>query len=115
MVIQEPESEIPLVPFFYWFFTKEEIIVNGNKTTALIEVDTIKWVPGTLAEAYRWYMYSPNAAIVRSKSGLITICKVTNTRYEETQRYLNEEPKPDDWLYTELIDASDRITGFSCG
>jgi DNA-directed RNA polymerase beta' subunit len=114
MVIQEPQPELeienPLDSGFYWFFTEEEILVDANgKTKGLIEIDTIRWVPATLAEAYRWYMYSPNAAAVRAKSGLITICKVTNTPYENTRRYLNEEPKPDDWLYTELFDASARI------
>ena len=113
MVIQEPEPEpeIPLVKQFYWFFTAEEMIAEDEvrEIRALIEIDTVKWVPRTAAEAYRWYMYSPNASPLRAKPGLLTICKVTNKPYEDTARYENEEPKPDDWLYTELIDASDRI------
>ncbi len=106
MVIQEPGIEANLVTYFYWFFTKEEI---DEDKTVLIEIDTVKWFPLTLAEAYRWYMYSPNAISLRAKTGLLTICKVSNTPYEGTARDLNGEPMPDDWLYTELIDASDRI------
>ena len=109
MVIQEPNNEVPLVTGFFWFFTNEEIIEEGSRRTVKFEVDGTKWLPTSADEAYRWYMYSPNAAGVRSKQGLLTICKVSNTRYEGSAGDLNGEPKPDDWLYTELIDISDRV------
>ena len=107
MVIQGPELETPLVTGFYWYFTNEELIEDGSKIVANFEVDTVKWVPRTESEAYRWYMYSPSAAPLRAKTGLLTICKVSNIPYEGTARFLNEEPEPDDWLYTEIIDASE--------
>jgi DNA-directed RNA polymerase beta' subunit len=113
MVIQEPEPElepeIPLVPGFFWFFTEDDLIVdplNANKLTVKFNIDSPMWLPATVTEAYRWYMYSPNAAPLRSKSELLTICKVSNMVYEGSRGHLNEEPKPDDWLYTEMIDIS---------
>ena len=109
MVIQEPNNEVPLVTGFFWFFTNEEIIEEGSRRTVKFEVDGTKWLPTSADEAYRWYMYSPNAAGVRSKQGLLTICKVSNAPYEGSAKDLNGEPKPDDWLYTELIDISDRV------
>ena len=107
VVIQGPELETPLVTGFYWYFTNDELIEDGGKLIAKFEVDTVKWVPRTESEAYRWYMYSPSAAPLRAKTGLLTICKVSNIPYEGTARFLNEEPEPDDWLYTEIINASE--------
>ena len=116
MVIQDTSSEEdeevkienPLDKGFYWFFTDEDMETVGTRSKIRFEVDTVKWVPSTANEAYRWYHLSPNAAPLRAKSGLLHICKVSNKPYEETRGYLNGEPKPDDWLYTELF-PSDRI------
>ena len=110
MVIQEIDNEVELVTGFFWFFTQEEMIEHeGKKLTVKLEIDTTKWLPKSADAAYRWYMYSPNAAGIRSKQGLLTICKVSNSPYEGTARHLDGEPLPDDWLYTELIDISDRV------
>ena len=67
VVIQGPELETPLVTGFYWYFTNDELIEDGGKLIAKFEVDTVKWVPKTESEAYRWYMYSPSAAPLRAK------------------------------------------------
>lgn len=109
MVIQDTSNEIPLVKEFYWFFSQDEIEEIDNKSYIQFNLDTIQWVPKTAAEAYRWYRLSPNAASLRSKMGPLTICKIANTPYEDTARYLNGEPEPEDWLYTEIIDVSDRV------
>ena len=69
MVIQDTATEIPSSGFFYWFFTDEEIEEIDGKKRVRFEVDTVKWVAGSKAEAYRWYRLSPNAAAVKSKAG----------------------------------------------
>ena len=114
MVIQEPvielEPEIPLVKRFYWFFSEDDFIpdpLNANKLFVKFNIDSPMWLPATKSEAYRWYMYSPNAAPLRSRPELLAICLVGNKPYEDTPQFLNEEPKPDDWHYTEMIDISD--------
>ena len=110
MVIQETSMEPTLVTSFFWFFSEDEILEHGkNKVKARIEVNELKWFPRTAQEAYRWYMYSPNAVNIRAKSGLVTICKVTNNPYESTGNFLNGEPMPEDWLYHELIDIQDSV------
>lgn len=113
MVIQEPEHEIPLIDKgFFWFFTEDDYIIdplNSRKLTVEFNIDTPMWLPSSVAEAYKWYMYSPNAAPLRSRSELLQICKVTNTPYEDTRGFLDDAPKPEDWHYTELIDISDRM------
>ena len=109
MVIQDTATEIPLIKGFYWFFTDEEIEEIDGKKRVKFEVDTVKWVAGSKAEAYRWYRLSPNAAALKSKAGQLHICRVNNKPYEDTARFENEEPEPDDWLYTELIDVQDRV------
>ena len=111
MVIQETSMEPTLVTSFFWLvFSEDEILEHGkNKVKARIEVNELKWFPRTAQEAYRWYMYSPNAVNIRAKSGLVTICKVTNNPYESTGNFLNGEPMPEDWLYHELIDIQDSV------
>ncbi|MDB2565301.1 hypothetical protein N9X64_00125 [bacterium] len=106
---EEVEIENPLDQGFYWFFTSEEMEVVNNRQKVLFEVDTVKWVPSTANEAYRWYKLSPNAAPIRAKVGMLHLCKVNNKPYEKTAKFLSGEPIPDDWLYTELFDASDRV------
>ena len=54
-------------------------------------------------------MYSPNASSIRAKVGNIYIAKISNKPYEDTRGYLNGDPEPEDWLYTEMIDVSDRM------
>lgn len=109
MVIQEPENEVPLVKSFCWFFTDDEIIEEEGKKVVRIEINTVRWFPKTAFEAYRWYMYSPNAASIRAKVGTVYIAKVSNKPYEDTRGYLNGDPEPEDWLYTEMIDVSERM------
>ena len=50
MVIQEPES-IPLIENFSWFFTEEELIVEGNKTFVQFDIDGAQWLPANAGEA----------------------------------------------------------------
>ena len=52
---------------------------------------------------------SPNASSIRAKVGNVYIAKVSNKPYEDTRGYLNGDPEPEDWLYTEMIDVSDRM------
>jgi DNA-directed RNA polymerase beta' subunit len=106
---EDLEIEVPPIESFYWYFTSDELIEVENRQKIRFEVDTVKWVPGSPNEAYRWYHLSPNAAPIRAKVGMLHLCRVNNKPYEKTNKFLNDEPKPDDWLYTELIDASDRI------
>jgi DNA-directed RNA polymerase subunit A' len=108
MVIQEPTT-IPLVKGFSWFFTEEELIVEGNKTFVQFDIDGAQWLPANPGEAYRWYLYSPNAASIRAKSGLLHIVQVANISYADTARALDGEPEPADWLYTEMLDISERL------
>ena len=108
MVIQEPTT-IPLVKGFSWFFTEEELIVEGSKTFVQFDIDGAQWLPANPGEAYRWYLYSPNAASIRAKSGMLHIVQVANISYTDTARALDGEPEPADWLYTEMLDISERL------
>ena len=109
MVIQEPDSEVPLVKSFHWFFTDDEIIEEDGQRVVRIEINTVRWFPKTAFEAYRWYMYSPNASSIRAKVGNVYIARVSNKPYEDTPGYLNGEPEPENWLYTEMVDVYDRL------
>lgn len=113
MVLTEP-TESQFVEGFYWFATPDEIFeeeVEGRSKPVKklrINFSSPRWVPTNRSDAYRWFYKSPNAAALRSAAPMYLLCRITNTRFENTLRGMDGEEKPEDWEYLEIPDATNK-------
>lgn len=113
MVLTEP-TESQFVEGFFWFATPDEIFeeeVEGrNRPVQKLRINfpSPRWVPTNRSDAYRWFYKSPNAAALRSAAPMYILCRVANTRFENTLRGKDGEEKPEDWEYLEIPDASNK-------
>ena len=107
MVIVEPESEGPQhISQMYWFFTESEIEEEDGKFFVEVDFPKNKWLTYQ-AEAYNWFMTSPNAAGVRAKGRNVRIDRLQNRLWEDTARGKDGEEEPEDWVATEVYDVSE--------
>jgi len=78
---EDLEIEVPPIEAFYWYFTSDELIEVETRSKKRFEVDTVKWVPSSPNEAYRWYHLYPNAAPIRDKVGMLHLGQGNNKPY----------------------------------
>lgn len=113
MVLTEP-TESQFVEGFFWFATPDEIFeeeVEGRSRPVKklrINFSSPRWVPTNKSDAYRWFYKSPNAAALRSAAPMYLLCRIANTRFENTLRGMDGEEKPEDWEYLEIPDATSK-------